>query len=100
MINKENVVRNTSPFICSQEHNCFLKFTFTYVYMSVPECMNVYHACIDIPGGQTRALDPLELQAAISHLRWVLGTEPQCSGRAESDLLSLLIGSQHIFNNI
>lgn len=64
--------------------------------MSVSECMNVYHACTDIPEGQTKALDPLELQAVVSHLRWVLGTEPQCSGRAASDLLSLLIGSHHI----
>lgn len=47
------------------------------MYVCVP-CMS------GILGGQKKALDPLELQAVVSHLRGVPGTGPQSSGRVTS----------------
>lgn len=50
--------------------------------------MDVQRICTAAHRGRKTALDTLEveLQAAVSHLIWVLGTEPRLSARAASAL--------------
>ena len=39
------------------------------------KCVCVYAACMQVPRGQTRVLDPLELELqVVSHLMWMLAT--------------------------
>lgn len=54
--------------------NTFLKFIFIYICVFV---WNVYYVCVAAHGDQKKALDhlELELQMALSHLMWVLGTQ-------------------------
>ena len=54
------------------------------MYVSV--CL--VHMCVDVDGGQWRAVDALELelQEFVSHPLWVLGTRLRTSGRAVSAL--------------
>lgn len=53
--------------------NTFFKIYF-YLYVFV---WNVYYMCVAAHGDQKKALDhlELELQMALSHLMWVLGTQ-------------------------
>lgn len=66
----------------------FLRFILLFVYVW---CILVPATGMSMPAykGQKKASDPLEmaLQAIVSHLTWVLGTEFQSSTRASSVLI-------------
>lgn len=55
-------------------------------------CVDVW-MCIDVqvPRDQRRVTSSLELQAVVSHLTWILGTELGSSGKATSALWPLRI---------
>lgn len=78
---------------CTHTHNPFSNFlnllTIVYVYMCFYVSLCVSRAC-NAYGGQKRASDPLflELQAVVSCLVWMLGTEPRSSTRAACILTS------------
>lgn len=63
----------------------FITLIFNYMYVNV--CGYVF-MCVDTCRGQKMAPDSfkLELQVAVSHLLWVVGTEFEFSGKAASSL--------------
>lgn len=56
------------------------------IYVFACTCMHVCHMCVYAQKSQKKIPDPLEpkLQALVSCLAWVLGTELEFSGRVGS----------------